>query len=99
LFDLILQCDRLGGGLQKIADASEQLAILNDRLAVQKVAVTEATEDCEKMLEEISSGTTKATEKKKMAEEKAVEIAESSKVISVEKVRNLLDFYIMFIKG
>jgi hypothetical protein len=34
-----------------------------------------------------------------MAEEKAVEIAESSKVISVEKVRNLLDFYIMFIKG
>ena len=82
---ILAQCDRLGGGLQKIADASEQLAILNDRLAVQKVAVTEATEDCEKMLEEISSGTTKATEKKKMAEEKAVEIAESSKVISVEK--------------
>jgi hypothetical protein len=41
--------DRLGGGLQKIADASEQLAILNDRLAVQKVAVTEATEDLQSM--------------------------------------------------
>ena len=51
------------------------------------------------MLEEISTGTTKATEKKKMAEEKAKEIAEASKVIAVEKVRRLLDFYIMFIKG
>lgn len=62
------------------------MAVLNDRLAVQKVAVTEATEACEKMLEEISSGTAMATEKKKMAEEKATEIAEQSKVIAVEKV-------------
>jgi len=51
------------------------------------------------MLKKISSRTTEATEKKKMAEEKAVEIAEASKVIVVEKVRKLLDFYIMFIKG
>lgn len=59
---------------------------MNDRLAVQKVAVAESTEACEKMLGEISSGTVMATEKKKMAEEKATEIAEQSKVIAVEKV-------------
>ena len=31
------------GGMQKIAEASVQLQQLNDRLAVQKVAVTEKT--------------------------------------------------------
>lgn len=83
---IILQCDRLAGGLQKIAEASEQLAILNERLAVQKVAVTEKTAACEKLLEEIASGTKRATEKKKLAEAKGKEIAEQSKVIEVEKV-------------
>ncbi|XP_076108254.1 dynein axonemal heavy chain 10-like isoform X2 [Mytilus galloprovincialis] len=82
---ILSQCDRLTGGLQKIFEASEQLTVLNDRLAVQKVAVAESTEACEKMLGEISSGTVMATEKKKMAEEKATEIAEQSKVIAVEK--------------
>lgn len=42
-----VQCERLQGGLQKIAEASEQLAVLNDRLAVQKVAVAEKSEACE----------------------------------------------------
>lgn len=72
----------------KIAEASEQLAILNEKLAVQKVAVTEKTAACEKLLEEIASGTTQATEKKKLAEAKGKDIAEQSKVIEVEKVRN-----------
>ena len=75
------------GGLQKIAEASEQLAILNERLAVQKVAVTEKTAACEALLKEIASGTKRATEKKKLAEAKGKEIAEQSKVIEVEKVK------------
>lgn len=80
------QCDRLAGGLQKIAEASEQLAILNEKLAVQKVAVTEKTAACEELLKVIASGTKRATEKKKLAEAKGKEIAESSKIIEVEKV-------------
>ncbi|XP_060580911.1 dynein axonemal heavy chain 10-like isoform X1 [Ruditapes philippinarum] len=79
------QCDRLAGGLQKIAEASEQLAILNEKLAVQKVAVTEKTAACEELLKVIASGTKRATEKKKLAEAKGKEIAESSKIIEVEK--------------
>ncbi|KAL5017096.1 hypothetical protein ScPMuIL_006685 [Solemya velum] len=82
---ILAQCDRLAGGLQKIAEASDQLAILNERLAVQKVAVTEKTESCEILLEEISSGTVVATQKKGQAEAKAKEIAEQSVIIVAEK--------------
>lgn len=84
---LLCQCDRLAGGLQKIAEASDQLAILNDKLAVQKVAVTEKTAACEELLRVIASSSKQATEKKKLAEAKGVEIAEQSKIIEVEKVR------------
>ena len=40
---ILFQCERLMGGMQKIAEASVQLNELNDKLAVQKVAVTEKT--------------------------------------------------------
>lgn len=73
--------------MQKIIEASEQLNELNEKLEVQKVAVTEKTAACEVLLEEISRGTEYATEKKGLAEEKAIEISEQSKVIAVEKVR------------
>ncbi|XP_021370512.1 dynein heavy chain 10, axonemal-like isoform X1 [Mizuhopecten yessoensis] len=82
---ILSQCERLSGGLMKIAEASEQLAILNDRLAVQKVAVTEKTQSCEIMLAEISKNSTMATEKKQLAEAKGKEIAEQSVVIAKEK--------------
>ena len=72
--------------MQKIADASEQLAVLNDKLAIQKVAVTEKTEACEILLEEILSGTEQATQKKKLAQIKGKEIEEQNKIIVVEKV-------------
>uniref|UniRef100_A0A2C9JWZ0 AAA+ ATPase domain-containing protein n=1 Tax=Biomphalaria glabrata TaxID=6526 RepID=A0A2C9JWZ0_BIOGL len=82
---ILSQCERLHGGLQKIADASEMLAVLNEKLAVQKVAVTEKTAACEALLAEIAAGTKAATEKKSFAEAKGEEIAEQSKVIEVEK--------------
>lgn len=50
------QCERLEGGMQKIAEASIQLDDLNAKLAVQKVVVAQKTEACEKLLEEISVG-------------------------------------------
>ena len=67
--------------------ASDQLAELNEKLAVQKVAVTEKSEACEKLLAEISENTEKAIEKKQMAEAKKEEIAEQNKLIVVEKVK------------
>ncbi|XP_071945421.1 dynein axonemal heavy chain 10-like [Antedon mediterranea] len=82
---ILAQCNRLGGGMAKLAEASEQLNELNEKLAVQKVAVTEKTEACEKLLEVISSRTSQATEKKQAAIAKSKEIEEQSKVISVEK--------------
>ncbi|XP_035829687.1 dynein heavy chain 10, axonemal isoform X2 [Aplysia californica] len=82
---ILSQCERLQGGLSKIADASAMLAVLNEKLAVQKVAVTEKSAACEALLEEISTGTKQASEKKKFAEAKGEEIAEQSKIIEVEK--------------
>lgn len=66
--------------------ASNQLVELNEKLAVQKVAVTEKSEACERLLAEISQNTGKAIEKKQMAEAKKEEIAEQNKLIVVEKV-------------
>lgn len=70
----------------KIAEASEMLVVLNERLAIQKVAVTEKTAACEKMLAIIAEGTKSASDKKVIAETKGKEIAEQSKIIVVEKV-------------
>ena len=58
------------------------------------MAVTEKTAACEELLKVIASGTKRATEKKKLAEAKGKEIAESSKIIEVEKVNFLL--FILF---
>lgn len=69
------------------------MAVLNERLAVQKVAVTEKTEACEKMLAEISVNSKIANEKKTLAEQKAEEIEEQSKVIAVEKVSEKSNMY------
>ena len=61
---------------------------LNEKLEIQKVAVTEKTEACEKLLEEITQKTNQANEKKEMAVGKRSEIAEEKIKISEEKVSN-----------
>ena len=81
-----MQYQRLGRGLTKLSDASEQIAELNKKLAVQKVAVTEKTAACEALLEEISARTTQAKEKQQLAIAKGSEIEEQNQVIAVEKV-------------
>lgn len=85
IFRLLLQCHRLDGGLSKLLAASEQLKELNEKLEIQKVAVTEKSEACEKLLSEIQRATELANEKKAMAVGKREEIAEQNKEIVVEK--------------
>ncbi|XP_076006843.1 dynein axonemal heavy chain 10 [Genypterus blacodes] len=79
------QCKRLEGGLDKLREASEQLAELNTKLAEQKVVLAGKSTACEALLEEICTNTTLAEEKKNLAENKAKEIEEQNKVIAVEK--------------
>ncbi|XP_077995609.1 dynein axonemal heavy chain 10-like isoform X2 [Glandiceps talaboti] len=79
------QCKRLESGMQKLEEASVQLNELNEKLAVQKVAVTEKTKACEELLEEISTRTAQAQEKQKIAVAKGQEIEVQSKIIVVEK--------------
>ncbi|XP_023379661.1 dynein heavy chain 10, axonemal-like, partial [Pteropus vampyrus] len=81
----IAQCKRLEGGLDKLKEATIQLDELNQKLAEQKIVLAEKSAACEALLEEIAINTATAEEKKKLAEEKAVEIEEQNKVIAVEK--------------
>ena len=73
--------------MKKLVEASEQLAVLNEKLAVQRIAVVEKTAACEVLLKEIAGATQRAEEKKAMAVEKGKEIAEQSKDIETEKVK------------
>uniref|UniRef100_A0A8C9TU55 Dynein axonemal heavy chain 10 n=1 Tax=Scleropages formosus TaxID=113540 RepID=A0A8C9TU55_SCLFO len=82
---ILAQCRRLEGGLDKLKEASVQLAELNTKLAEQKVVLAEKSSACEILLQEISTNTAVAEEKKTLAEDKAKEIEEQNKVIAVEK--------------
>ncbi|KAG8456021.1 hypothetical protein GDO86_001999 [Hymenochirus boettgeri] len=79
------QCKRLEGGLDKLKEATVQLAELNVKLAEQKVVLAEKSSACDALLEEIARNTEVAEEKRTLAEEKAAEIEEQNKVIAVEK--------------
>uniref|UniRef100_A0A8C6RAH3 Dynein, axonemal, heavy chain 10 n=1 Tax=Nannospalax galili TaxID=1026970 RepID=A0A8C6RAH3_NANGA len=81
----IAQCKRLEGGLDKLKEATIQLDELNQKLAEQKIVLAEKSAACETLLEEIATNTAIVEEKKKMAEEKAMEIEEQNKIIAVEK--------------
>ncbi|VFV23646.1 dynein heavy chain axonemal [Lynx pardinus] len=81
----IAQCKRLEGGLDKLKEATIQLDELNQKLAEQKVVLAEKSAACEALLDEIATNTAIAEEKKKLAEEKAMEIEEQNKIIAVEK--------------
>nr|CAH8856482.1 unnamed protein product [Trichobilharzia regenti] len=79
------QINRLKSGLQKLAEASIQLEELNAKLAVQRVAVTEKTQACENLLQEITASSQLATEKKELAVTKSKEIQVQSVEIQQEK--------------
>ena len=63
------------------------LTVLNEKLAVQKIAVNEKSVACEALLAGISTASAEASEKKGIAECKGKEIAEQSEIIMKEKVR------------
>lgn len=60
----MFQCNRLGGGMNKLAEASVQLAELNKKLVIQKAAVSEKSASCDALLKTIAEGTKKAQDKK-----------------------------------
>ncbi|XP_065594770.1 dynein axonemal heavy chain 10 [Cyrtonyx montezumae] len=82
---ILAQCKRLDKGLEKLKEASVQLVELNKKLAEQNVVLAEKSAACEALLEEISANTEVAEVKKKLAEEKAMEIQEQYSVIAMEK--------------
>uniref|UniRef100_A0A8D0HBM0 Dynein axonemal heavy chain 10 n=1 Tax=Sphenodon punctatus TaxID=8508 RepID=A0A8D0HBM0_SPHPU len=82
---ILAQCKRLEGGLDKLKEAAIQLEELNVKLAEQKIVLAEKSAACEALLQEIVTNTAIAEEKKKLAQEKALEIEEQNKIIAVEK--------------
>ncbi|KFP31699.1 Dynein heavy chain 10, axonemal, partial [Colius striatus] len=82
---ILAQCKRLERGLDKLKEASIQLVEMNKKLAEQKIVVAEKSAACEALLQEISANTEVAEEKKKLAEEKAMELQEQNEVIAMEK--------------
>ena len=74
------QCQRLGGGLNKLMEAAEQIKVLNDQLKVQKEAVGKKTEGCEVLLKNILEKTNMGKEKQQMAQTKSFEMEEQNKV-------------------
>ncbi|CAL7939586.1 unnamed protein product [Xylocopa violacea] len=79
------QCNRLTGGLQKIAEASVTLNELNEILAVQRVKVADQTKNCEQLLASIGESTDIAMEKKQLSEMERQAIEEQRKVINKEQ--------------
>eukprot|EP01135_Chromosphaera_perkinsii_P009070 Nk52_evm1s1607 gene=Nk52_evmTU1s1607 len=79
------QSRRLGSGLTKLIEASEQLVVLNEKLQVQKVAVAEKTKACIELVEKITTSTRDAEAKKTGAIEKEKELGEQNVVIAREK--------------
>lgn len=57
-FPILGQCKHLEGGLDKLKEASEQLADLNVKLAEQKIVLAEKSTACEVLLDEIGTNTT-----------------------------------------
>jgi len=73
--------------MTKLVEAGEQLVVLNDKLATQRVAVVEKTAACDALLTEIASATLKTEDKKTLAVDKGKETEDQSKAIEVEKVQ------------
>jgi len=72
--------------MTKLVEAGEQLGVLNEKLATQRVAVVEKTAACDGLLNEITSATLRTEDKKTLAVDKAKEAEDQSKAIEVEKV-------------
>uniref|UniRef100_A0A1I8PAD1 Dynein-1, subspecies f n=1 Tax=Stomoxys calcitrans TaxID=35570 RepID=A0A1I8PAD1_STOCA len=82
---ITVQSNRLKEGVKKIDEASKQIDELRIIVTEQKRKVGIASEECQRMLEEIDAATTKANTKKTEASEKSVEVEIKGKQIAIEK--------------
>ena len=80
------QQQRLAGGLEKIAEAQIELKELDARLQVQRKEVLKRSEECQKLLAEISEKTTSAKEMEAEALEKKDQLDVKQAEIAVKKV-------------
>ncbi|ESN96268.1 hypothetical protein HELRODRAFT_67881 [Helobdella robusta] len=80
-----MQCDRLDGGIKKLLESAVQLNDFNAKLAVQKIAVNEKTQSCQKLLTRIAQATAEAEAKQSLALIKSAQIEEQTKDITREK--------------
>ncbi|KAJ6635868.1 Dynein axonemal heavy chain 10 [Pseudolycoriella hygida] len=80
------QCNRLAEGIGKIEEAADQIEQLTTQVEEQQKDVITAAESCEKMLEGIQKSTDTATRKTEQASKKQVEVEQSKKIITIEKV-------------
>ena len=89
-----LQCERLSSGIAKLVEAAEQLDVLNEKLATQRVAVVEKTAACEALLNDITAATLRTEDKKTLAVDKGKEAEDHSRAIEIEKVQiHSVSFY------
>ncbi|KAM7539583.1 hypothetical protein Aperf_G00000039574 [Anoplocephala perfoliata] len=82
---ILALCDRFTKGVEKLDDASIQIKEINEKLVVQRVAITEKTEACETLLKDISNSQNIAAEKQMQSSQKAKEMEAQSKEIEHEK--------------
>ncbi|KAG5670791.1 hypothetical protein PVAND_001030 [Polypedilum vanderplanki] len=78
------QIVRYSDGIRKIDDASLQIAILQSEVEKTKMEATKASEDCDRVMEDIEDSTERVMRKKKEAMEKSTEVEQNRKQIAVE---------------
>ncbi|MEW5308429.1 MAG: hypothetical protein WDW38_000392 [Sanguina aurantia] len=76
---------RLGGGLTKLIQAATEVDAMQKELSEAKVIVQQATEECNELLEVISSQTAEVEVKAKAAQEKEASLKTESEQISLDK--------------
>ena len=64
------------------------MAVLNEKLAAQRVAVIDKTAACDALLSEITAATLRTEDKKTLAVDKGKEAEDQSKDIEMEKVHH-----------
>eukprot|EP00210_Caulerpa_lentillifera_P005286 g5050.t1 len=79
------QKKRLGGGLEKLIQAAEEVAVMQTDLKEATVVVENATIECNELLQTISTNTIEVEGKQKIAQEKEEYLKTESERIAVEK--------------
>lgn len=76
---------RLDGGLQKLIQASEEVAELQEKLNAQSVVLAGKTKEVNKLIGEIKTNKAEAEESSEAAKKRTVEVTEMSEQITIDK--------------